>query len=148
MSKITEKEWIEDFQQFVRSEGVPVPENISTTIMDQVRRDLNPSPWLLFAKLIGVHTIIGTLSLAICNQFGISPFGTGFSLSDYFMKFGHSTCMFLCGVLFVSLSLAASRVLVYPEELKVLKKNAWIQVFGLSMISLGVFATAGTLVTP
>jgi hypothetical protein len=85
--------------------------------------------------------------LAICNQFGITPFQTGFSLSDYFMKFGHSTCMFLCGVLFLSLSLLICRSLVLPEELRVLRKNVWLQVFGLSMISLGVFAAFGAHIT-
>jgi hypothetical protein len=66
-----------------------------------------------------------------------------FSLSDYFMKFGHSTCMFLCGVLFLGLSFSLSRFVLWPEELQILKKNAWVQVFGISMISLGMFAKFG-----
>lgn len=140
-------EWIEDFQEFVQSEGTPVPENISKAIFDRVHRDLNPSAWLLFAKLLGVHSVVGTLSLAICNQFGINPFQTNFSLSDYFMKFGHSTCMLLCGVLFVGSSILLSRMLIRPEEIRVLRKNAWLEVFGLSMISLGVFAALGAEIT-
>jgi hypothetical protein len=147
VSKITEKEWIEDFQEFVRSDGVPVPEGISKQILAQVHRDLNPSAWMVFVKLLGVHAVVGTLSLAICNQFGITPFQTGFSLSDYFMKFGHSTCMFLCGVLFVSLSVLLSRSVIQPEELRVLRNKAWFEVFGLSMISLGVFAAVGAEIT-
>jgi len=147
MSKFTEKEWLEDFREFVRSEGTPVPRGISDSILAQVRQDLNPSAWLVFAKLFGVHVLVGTLSLAICNQFGITPFQTGFSLSDYFMKFGHSTCMFLCGVLFLSLSLLICRSIVFPEELRVLRKNVWLQVFGLSMISLGIFAALGAQIT-
>jgi hypothetical protein len=147
VSKITEKEWIEDFQEFVRSDGATVPEHISQTVLSQVRRDLSPSAWLVFAKLLGVHTITGTLSLAICNQFGINPFQTEFSLSDYFMKFGHPTCMFLCGVLFLSVSLLLCRSIILPEDLRVLRRNAWIQVFGLSMISLAVFAVVGAQLT-
>jgi hypothetical protein len=143
MSKFTEKEWIEDFQEFVKSEGAVVPKDVTATILSRVHKDLNPSPWLVFSKLLGVHAIGGTFSLAICNQFGISPFQTGFSLSDYFMKFGNSTCMFLCGLIFLSLSLLLSRLLLRPEELVVLKRSAGLQVFGLSMISLGVFAILG-----
>lgn len=30
-----------------------------------------------------------------------------------------------------------------PEEFTVLRRNAWLQVFGLSMISLGIFLVAG-----
>ena len=120
MSNITEKEWIEDFQEFVRSESVPVPESVSKAILSRISKDLNPSPWIIFIKLLGIHAVVGTLSLAICNQFGINPFSTEFSLSDYFMKFGHSTCMFLCGVLFVGSSLFVSNSLLRPEVCGVL----------------------------
>ncbi len=143
MSKITEKEWVEDFQEFVRSEGAPVPKEMSKALFARVQKDLNPSTLMIFAKLLGVHTVVGTLSLAICNQFDINPFRTGFSLSNYFMKFGHSTCMFLCGVLFVGLSLLMTRAVIRPEELRVLRKNVLLEIFGLSMISLGVFAAVG-----
>lgn len=143
MSKISEKEWLEDFQEFVRSEGVPVPASISNVIISQVHKDLNPSPWLVFLKLLGIHSVVGTLSLLICNQFGMSPFQTGFSLSDYFMKFGHSTCMVLCGVLFVGVSVLIGGMVLCPEEVRVLRKNTALEVFGLSAISLGVFAAVG-----
>jgi hypothetical protein len=147
MSKISEKEWVEDFQEFVRSAGAPVPNEVSNSILSRVRQDLNPSAWLVFAKLLTIHSVVGTLSLAICNQFGISPFQTGFSLSDYFMKFGHSTCMVLCGVLFVSLSVLLTRVIIRPEEFHVLRRNAWLEIFALSMISLGMFAVLGAEIT-
>jgi hypothetical protein len=143
MNKITEQEWINDFQDFVKSEGEAVPKEVTAKILSRVHKDLNPSAWVVFAKTLGIHSIVGTLSLAICNQFGINPFAVGFSLSDFFMKFGHSTCMFLCGVLFLSLSLCLSRLLLHPEEFFVLKKNVWLQTFALSMISLGIFSILG-----
>jgi hypothetical protein len=143
MSKITEKEWMEDFQQFLRSEADSVPESVSNSVFTEVRRDLNPSALIVFAKLLGIHTVVGTLSLAICNQFGVSPFSSGFSLSDYFMKFGHSACMFFCGTLFLSLSMVMFRLFVRPEEFRVLRRNVWLQVVGLGAISLGVFAMMG-----
>ncbi|PWU19700.1 MAG: hypothetical protein C5B49_05380 [Bdellovibrio sp.] len=149
MGRISEKEWIEDFQEFVHGEGegTPVPKHISRAILNQVHRDLNPSAWLVFAKLLTVHAIVGTFSVLICNQFGINPFQTNFSLSDYFMKFGHSTCMVICGALFIGLSVLFCRNLMGPEQLRVLRKNAWLQVFGLSLISLGSFAALGASLT-
>ncbi|MCB0392920.1 MAG: hypothetical protein KDD25_00080, partial [Bdellovibrionales bacterium] len=99
-NKNSEKEWLNDFNEFVNSEGVEVPSGVTDRLFLKVRSDLNPSSWLVFFKLLGIHTVVGTLSLAICNQFDLNPFRTGFSLSDYFMKFGHSTCMFLCGLIF------------------------------------------------
>jgi hypothetical protein len=147
MGKIVEKEWVKDFQEFVQNEGTAVPEEISSSILSRVRRDLNPSAWIVFAKLLGIHSVVGTLSLAICSQFGIDPFHTGFSLSEFFMELGHSVCMALCGVLFVTLSIVAARQFIQPEELRVLRKNAWLEIFGLSSISLGVFAALGAEIT-
>lgn len=138
-----EKEWLENFKDFVNSDGVPVPKEISNQILQKVRQDLNPSAWLVFGKLLGIHALVGTLSLAICNQFGLNPFHTNFSLSDYFMKFGHSTCMVLCGVLFISLTIGLSYLVLRREELFILSKNAPLQVFGLSLLSLAAFIGFG-----
>lgn len=143
MNKLAENEWLEDFNKFINCESAHVPESLSESIIARVRKDLNPSGLRVFAKLFSIHVIVGTLSLAICNQFGLSPFNSGFSLSDYFMTFGHSVCMFLCGVLFAGLTIVAAKLFLRPEELKVLKKNAILEVFGLSGISLGVFAALG-----
>lgn len=146
MSKITEKKWLDDFHEFITAgdEGAP---SLDPSLFSQVRSDLNPSPWLVFAKLLGIHSVVGTLSLAICDQFGITPFQTGFSLSDYVMKFGHSTCMVFCGFLFISLSVLLTVSIVGHDQLRILKKNAPLQVFGLSMISLGIFAALGAELT-
>lgn len=143
MNGFTEKEWLKDFNEFVNIEGVAVPAELSQKILNQVHLALNPSAWLVFWKMLGVQAIVGALSLSICNQFDMNPFQTSFSLSDYFMKFGHSTCMTLCGVLFVSLAVGIARLILSKEEFLVLKKNVALQIFGLSAISLGVFAALG-----
>lgn len=141
--KITEKEWLEDFKDFVDFEEASVPEEVSKNILKKVHKDLNPSAWWIFSKLFGIHVVVGTLSLAICNQFGLSPFHTEFSLSEYFMKFGHSTCMFLCGVLFISLTVLLGRIVFSQDEFRVLSKNAALQIFGLSVFSLVAFTAFG-----
>lgn len=141
--KISEKEWLEDFQDFVRTDGGPVPLETSKAILERIHKALSPSPWIIFFKLMSVHTIVGTLSLAICNQFGMNPFQTNFSLSEYMMKFGHSACMTFCGFVFISLTVALSRPLLRPEEFRVLKKNAPLQIFALSSLSLVTFFAFG-----
>ncbi|MGE4130541.1 MAG: hypothetical protein AB7F86_02840 [Bdellovibrionales bacterium] len=141
--KITEKEWLEDFKEFVQSDGAPVPKEVSENILSRVRADLNPSPWMVFAKLLGIHLVLGTLSLAICSQFGLNPFHTDFSLSKYFMMLGHSTCMVLCGVLFIGLTIILGRLFLQREELLVLSRNAPLQVFGLSVLSMAAFIGFG-----
>ena len=139
----SEKEWLDEFKAFIQAEGTPVPREISENILNRVRADLNPSAWGVFAKILGIHLVVGTLSLAICNQFGLNPFNTKFSLSDYFMTFGHSTCMFLCGVLFIGLTIALGQFILRREELLVLSKNAPLQVFGLSILSLAALIGFG-----
>ena len=142
-SKITEREWLEDFSDFVSSDGAPVPKNLSQKILGYVHRELNPSSWFVFAKLIGIHSVVGTLSLSICEQFGMSPFNTGLSLAEYFMKFGHSVCMALCGFLFIGISVALAFFILKPEEFFVLKKNSWIQIPSLGLLSLAAFVGFG-----
>jgi len=143
-NKITEKEWLEDFSDFVRGgEGVKVPEDVSSQILQQIHKEMNPSAWTVFMKLLGVHGVVGTLSLAVCDQFGISPFNTGFSLANYFMKFGHSVCMTLCGFLFISLTILLGRLVLRSEEIMVLKKNVFVQIPALGALSLGAFMMLG-----
>lgn len=144
--KITEKEWAEDFRDFVNSQGEPVPEELSQKILRRVHLDLNPSAWLVFLKMLGIHAVVGTLSLAICDQFDLNPFRTEFSLSQYFMKFGHSACMVLCGVLFIGLSILLAGIVLRKEETRVLAKNAPLQAFGLGVLSLAAFAALGAQV--
>jgi len=141
---ITEKKWLEDFSDFVRGgEGVKVPDEISSQILKRIHKEMNPSARAVFMKLLAVHGVVGTLSLTVCDQFGISPFNTGFSLADYFMKFGHSVCMILCGFLFISLTIFLGRLVLRREELMVLKKNVFVQIPALSALSLGVFMILG-----
>lgn len=84
-----------------------------------------------------------SLSLAICDQFGMSPFDTDFSLTQYFMKFGHSFCMVLCGFLLLGLTGVICQTVLRPEEFLVLKKNVFIQIFFLSVLSLVAFIAFG-----
>lgn len=140
-SKLTEKEWVEEFKDFIHGgEGVTVPEELSNQILQRVRKDLNPSSVLVFFKLLGVHLAVGTLSLAVCHQFGLNPFGTEKSLADWFMSVGgHKFCMVGCGVFFMALSILAAGYFLSSDEVRVLRKTEFLQAFSLSVISLAVF---------
>lgn len=140
---MNEKEWLNEFSEFMESDIITPPEALSQKILSRTKKLINPSPWLVFLKLLGIHSIFGTLSLAICNQFGLNPFNTHLSLSEYFMTFGHSVCMTLCGVIFVGFSLLAAWMILSRDEFYVIKKNYLIQVFSLSFLSLAVFVALG-----
>jgi hypothetical protein len=143
---ISEKEWQSEFQEFL---GAGSCENVgepAKLLLEKVTAELNPPVWRVFLKLALLHGVVGTFSLLLCNQFGMNPFGTDFSLSDYFMQFGHSTCMLLCGTLFAGLSISAAGWWLRPEEQRVLGRNFLLELFLLGMLSLGVFAAFGAYI--
>ncbi len=137
-------EWLNEFNEFVSCESVEVPSSLSEKVFTKVESLLNPSPLLVFTKIFGIHLIIGFLSLSVCHQFGVNPFGTSFSLVDVFMKWGgHGACMIFCGVLFLSLSLSAAGFFLSVEEVHALRKTEFLQALSLGVISLGIFSMVG-----
>lgn len=131
-----EQQWLKEFREFVNAEDAEVPPSVCKSILQKVHMALNPPWYLIFVKILGVHLFTGTLSLAVCDHFEMNPFKTEFSLSEYFMKFGHSTCMVFCGVFFIGISIFASGYILRSEELRVLRRSAFIQSLGLGAISL------------
>lgn len=140
--KRNENELMNEFRDFVKSEST-VPKELSESILNFVRHDLTPSSIFVFTKILSIHLFVGTLSLAVCDQFGVNPFNTSFSLTSYFMKAGHSFCMTLCGFLFLGLTTIASWFILGRTEFLVLKQNTFLQVFFLSLLSLGFFLLLG-----
>ena len=141
--KLTDKEWVAEFKEFLETNDVPVPEVLSQKILKRIHSGLNPPSWRVFIKLLAVHSTAGTASLLICDQFGMNFFQTRYSLAKYFMTFGHSMCMVLCGFLFIGLSVTCSRLVLNSDEFKILKKNIFIQAFFLSILSLVAFIAFG-----
>lgn len=142
-NNLNENEWLEEFNQFISTEPVAPPQSVSESILSNTKKMLNPSAWVVFFKLLGIHSVFGTLSLAICNQFGLNPFNTNLSLSEYFMTFGHSVCMLFCGVIFVGFSIVGAWILLNRDEFNVIKNNYLVQVFSLSFLSLATFVALG-----
>ncbi|GIL18702.1 MAG: hypothetical protein BroJett040_24530 [Oligoflexia bacterium] len=142
--KNAESHLLNEFHDFANGpQDLSLPIEVQNQILKQVQTALAPSPTQVFFKLAAIHSIIGTLSLGICDQFGMNPFQTGFSLSNYFMKFGHSFCMAMCGFLFVGASILAGTYILNPAERFVLRSHLFLQSFSLSMISLGIFLALG-----
>lgn len=142
--KHNEKDWLKDFKEFTQTTHTRVPNELSQKILQNIKDELQPSVWLVFFKISTLHAIIGTLSLGLCDQFGMTPFQTHFSLSDYFMKLGNNMCMLLCGFLFLGLSFWAARLLLKREEFAALGQHAVAFVGSLSVISLLIFFALGT----
>ena len=140
--KRDENELMNEFKEFVKSDA-PVPRDLTEKILNFVRNDLTPTSMFVFAKILVIQLFVGTLSLLVCDQFGINPFNTRFSLTSYFIKAGHGICMTLCGFLFLGLTTSASWFILDKNEFLVLKRNTFLQIFFLSFLSLGFFLLLG-----
>lgn len=138
-------EWLQDYEEFVNGDGPTVPAELKERVFKKVQTLVNPSPVLVFLKLMVIHFGVGFLSLSVCHQFGINPFKTEYSLADWFMEVGgYYTCMIGCGVSFVSISLFAAGYFLTIEEVNALRRTEFLQSLVLGLISLGIFVVFGT----
>ena len=142
MSK--ESKWLDEYEQFLNSDHTQVPATESESVFRVMKELISPSPWNVFAKVLGIHVVVGSLSLAVCHQFDMNPFGTPLSLADWFMAmWGHNVCMIACGVLFFGLSILVAGYLLSVEEVRALRRTEFLQNIGLAVLSLAAFAISG-----
>jgi hypothetical protein len=132
------------FQEFQTTSPVRPPTQVSEKIFSQVFQELNPSPWKIFSKVSLIHFIVGVLTLAVCPQFEIQILDHSGGLMHLFMKFGPYGCMMACGGFFLGTSMIATATLLRPEELRQLKKNSFLQISSLILLSLGFFIMSRT----
>lgn len=142
--KNNSQEWLKDYEDFLKSDSTPVPDEVSSRVLNSLQKLVNPNPILVFFKILGIHTVIGFLSLSICHQFGLNPFNTETSISDWMMYTGgHHACMIGCGILFVGLSLFLAGYLLSIEEIRALRKTQVLQISVLGIISIGFLLAFG-----
>lgn len=128
--------WLKEYSEFIKSDNVDVPNEL----VANVKARLFPSPWVVFSKILAIHSTVGFLSLAGCNQFGLNPFGTNYSLMDWFMHIGgHHFCMFACGVFFMTSTHLFANLLLNLEELETIKRYEWLQTAVLGLLSIAAF---------
>lgn len=140
MSKKNEN-LIKDFQSFVYSKPMS---SSKADLLKKIKYLINPNPYLVFIKVMTVNMVVGFLSLSVCHQFDLNPFRTNKSLAEWFMGVGgHNFCMIFCGILFLSLGVFLAGFFLTQEEIRVLKKNQFVQVPALGLISLSSFAVFG-----
>jgi hypothetical protein len=138
------KNWMKEYSEFLGSGTVEVPRELDRTVLSRVQELLHPSAWSVFAKVLGIQIVVGFLSLSVCHQFEMNPFSTESSLSDWFMKmWGHSTCMILCGGLFLSVGILSAGYFLTREEVRALKQTEFVQTLALGAFSLGIFSFFG-----
>lgn len=130
--------WMKEFAEFSQT---PEPDfQVPPTLFSKLKARLFPNPWKVFGKIAILHGAVGFLSLGICNQFGLNPFNTTYSLSDLFMSTaGHRFCMVACGVFFVATTYLLANLFLTLEELESVRAYEWLQLAVLSLGSIAAF---------
>jgi hypothetical protein len=140
-------DWLLEYEEFLNAEKSEMPEDVQKRVLAKLKKLVNPSPFLVFFKVLGIHTVIGFLSLSICHQFGLNPFNTDKSLADWMMHVGgHHACMIGCGILFVGLSLFLAGYFLSIEEIIALKRTEVLQILALGVISISLLIAVGAQV--
>ena len=132
-----------DYQEFLTSEPVEPSQQLSQSVRDHIRQELDPSHLRVFTKLLLVQSFIGTLTLAFCPQFNLS-LTNYYHLFDFFhSQFGRQICMALCGGIFLgSGALFASQILSLAEIRKI-RQSRLLYYMTLSMFFLSAFMGLG-----
>lgn len=140
-------DWLLEYEKFLNSEKSEMPDDVDQKILAKLKKLVDPSPLIVFLKVLAIHSVIGFLSLSICHQFGINPFNTNKSIADWLMHVGgHNACMVGCGVLFVGISLFLAGYFLSIEEIIALKRTKVLQVVSLGVISLSLLIAVGAQV--
>ncbi len=144
MNQQSNQNWSVEYEEFLQADLHLVPEKAESEVLSAVLKLINPHPGFVFLKILAIHLVFGFLSLSFCHQFGINPFNTERSLSEWFMHVGgHQICMLACGIIFVGLSLLAAGFFLTIEEINSLKRTEIFQTLSIGAISLGLFAAFG-----
>ncbi len=136
MSEDQNQNLLQDYAEFANTESA----SISVSTLKSLKKKLFPHPWIVFLKVLSLHIFVGFLSLAICNQFGLNPFQTNQSLTNWFMQISnHHICMVLCGFFFMSTTYILASALLSLEEIESIRRVEKLQTALLVLISLASF---------
>lgn len=124
-----------EFEAFLNAKDVRPPAHLTESILSFVHRELNPSMWLVMSKFAVIQTIIGSISLLICSQFGVGSGG----LVHVFAGLGENICMALCGALFLGFGGVTAGFILKSPEVKLIRQTGYLPVLLMGVMALGIF---------
>jgi len=144
MKELKENDSLREYKVFLSSKEEFVPRVLKSDTEQKIISLLSPSFFTVFLKTSLIHLFFGVLSLTVCHQMNMNPFGTRFSLHHLFMEIsGHFGCFLFCGFWFIGLSILASYFFLTDDEIRSLKNQDLSQVLGLSLLSVFGFYLFG-----
>ena len=107
----------QDYKNFLNSEDVAPPEELSNSILKRIQNDLKPSASVVFFKLLAIQGLIGTLTLLFCPQFGLSLTNNHELFHFFHRTFGELVCNAICGSIFIGSGAVFAGFLLKKSEL-------------------------------
>lgn len=133
----------EDFKEFMSSEGVAPPNELSEKILNHVRKDLDPSHITVFSKLLGVQAFIGILTMLFCPQFSLSLTNNHDVYHYFHYTFGESICMAICGSIFIGSGAVFASFLLNSGEIRKISQSKYLYYFSICSLSVLAFMLLG-----
>ena len=111
-----------------------VPDYIKENIYQTVKRDLEPSRWVVHAKVATAVAVGGGSSLFLCGQMGLGLSPLAETVHGLLMHYGGFWgCTVVCGVLFAILPVVLLKILSSKLQYLVLLRHEWRAIFGWLM---------------
>jgi hypothetical protein len=134
-----------EFESFRHEEGEMVSLPRSSKIKSQIGKDLAFGKINSIVCALCVHLFAGFGVLAICPQFDIGIIENFAGLQHIFMRFGSQVCLFLCGALFLSVSIGVSALVLPQAQKRYLYSIRYFHVALLAAVSLLTFSIITTI---
>jgi hypothetical protein len=145
-SSTTPDTWANEFEDFITSKEKTPPSHLSRQILSRIHLKLNPPAGWVFSKLFLIHGIVGSLTLLFCPQFGFAPLSDIGLMNLLYIRFGNYGCMLGCGAVYVGSSVLIASFLLKKEDIKVLRRNEFLQLPLLGLLSMAGFMCFGATI--
>ncbi len=133
----------DDFQDFIKDSSKSPSKEISNSVLAKIQKELDPSPWSVFTKLLTIQAFIGVITMLFCPQFTLSLTNNHKAYHYFHYNFGEQICMLICGSIFIGTgAVFASFILKSPEVSKI-RDSKFLYFFSLCSIALLVFMLSG-----
>jgi hypothetical protein len=120
-----EQQLLQEFSKFVEAVPMAPGPAVDTAVRRRVAAELHPPRRRVLARLAAAQSVGGLLTLSVCPQFGV-----GFGTHQLFLHGLHELLppvlfYLACGLIFISLGVLASGLLLRRAELRTLGRLPW-----------------------
>lgn len=133
----------QDFSEFVKGPPETTPTHLLNNIQAQINSLENPGFKKVVSKLTGLHLFASGLTLSFCPQFGFNPFLDHHGITHYFMQWGETVCLFLCGAIYLGMSALVFRIFLSQQEWKKYRQHEFANLTALISLSLFFYSMTG-----